>query len=98
MHIRTVYPVRYTQWRWQGSQCHMTGWGDDLGVLENSFTDSTEVVNLFETDSYRQMVELQWDWAQKGLLMPDGASNTDNEFFTDAGRKGIWALCQCKTR
>ena len=70
--------------------------GDDLGVLENSFTDSTEVVNLFETDSYRQMVELQWDWAQKGLLMPDGASNTDNEFSLMRAGKGFGHFANVK--
>ena len=70
--------------------------GDDLGVLENSFDGSTTVVNLFETGSYREMVELQWDWAQKGLIMPDGASNTDNEFALMRAGKGFGHFANVK--
>lgn len=70
--------------------------GDDLGVLENSFEDSTTVVNLFETDSYREMVELQWDWARKGLIMPDGAANTDNEFALMRAGKGFGHFANVK--
>ena len=70
--------------------------GDDLGVLEDSFSDSTEVVNLFETDSYREMVELQWDWANKGLMMPDGAANTVDEFSMMRAGKGFGHFANVK--
>lgn len=70
--------------------------GDDLGVLEDSFSDSTEVVNLFETDSYREMVELQWDWAKKGLMMPDGAANTVDEFSMMRAGKGFGHFANVK--
>ncbi len=70
--------------------------GDSLGVLEDSFSDSTRVVNLFETDSYRAMVELQWKWANMGLMMPDGSSNTSNEFALIRAGKGFGHFANVK--
>lgn len=51
-----------------------TGFWDACGVLENVFDDSTTVVNLYETDSYRQFCERMYAWNQEGLVMPDATT------------------------
>lgn len=51
---------------------------DGLGVLEDMTTDSTTVVNLYETQSYADMVNRMYRWAQEGLIMPDASSNTSS--------------------
>lgn len=56
--------------------------GDSLGVLENLFEDSTEVVNLYATDTYREFVEMVYQWGQEGLLMPDAATTTENNLLS----------------
>lgn len=56
--------------------------GDSLGVLENLFEDSTEVVNLYATDTYREFVEMMYQWGQEGLLMPDAATTTENNLLS----------------
>ena len=52
--------------------------GDSLGVLENAFTDSTEVVNLYATQSYKDFVTMMYQWNQEGLIMPDATTTTEN--------------------
>ena len=51
--------------------------GDDYyspcGVL---IGDNTTVVNLFETDEYREMVEIAREWHDNGLIMQDLATTT----------------------
>ena len=59
--------------------------GDSLGVLENLFEDSTEVVNLYVTDTYREFVEMMYQWGQEGLLMPDAATTTENNLLSGNG-------------
>lgn len=51
-----------------------TGFWDACGVLENVFDDSTTVVNLYETDSYREFCEMMYQWNQEGLVMPDATT------------------------
>lgn len=51
--------------------------GDSLGVLENAFTDSTEVVNLYATQSYKDFVTMMYQWNQEGLIMPDATTTTE---------------------
>lgn len=58
--------------------------GDSLGVLENCLTDDTTVVNLYETDTFREYCEMMYRWVQEGLMMPDGA-NTDESYATYIG-------------
>ncbi len=55
--------------------------GDSLGVLENLFEDSTEVVNLYATDTYREFVEMMYQC----LLMPDAATTTENNLLSGNG-------------
>lgn len=49
-----------------------------LGVLEDCFTDSTEVVNWYETDYYVDFVNRMYQWAQKGLVQPDASNNSES--------------------
>lgn len=51
-----------------------TGFWDACGVLENVFDDDTTVVNLYETDSYREFCEMMYQWNQEGLVMPDATT------------------------
>ena len=47
------------------------------GVIMNPDTSST-VVDWFETDEYREMVELHRSWYEKGYMLPDSLSNGYN--------------------
>jgi putative aldouronate transport system substrate-binding protein len=48
-----------------------------LGVLMDSGR-SWEVVNLFETDFYKEFVTTMRKWYQEGLIMQDGISNSES--------------------
>lgn len=58
------------EWAWDGL-------GDEYGVLMDPL-NSTEVVNLFESEEYAHYVNLMHDWYQKGYIMTDAATNTDS--------------------
>lgn len=51
-----------------------TGFWDACGVLENVFEDDTTVVNLYETESYKEFCEMMYEWNQEGLIMPDAVT------------------------
>lgn len=71
--------------------------GGDFGILENCLDENdTEVVNLFETDSYKETVQRRYDWAQKGYIMPDAATNTQNAYDLMATGKGFSYFCNTK--
>lgn len=56
------------------------GWdtlGDDYGVLMNP-EESLTVENLFESEEYAQMVQIMYDWYQKGYVQVDAATTTDD--------------------
>lgn len=52
--------------------------GDSLGVLENALSDSTKIVNLYDSQSYKDYVSHMYKWAQNGLMMPDAANTTES--------------------
>ncbi|MGI6256028.1 MAG: ABC transporter substrate-binding protein [Acutalibacter sp.] len=58
---------------------------NNLAVLEDVFTDSTDVVCLYETDSYREFCERMYQWNQEGLIMPDSTTTTDNNLMASVG-------------
>lgn len=62
-----------------------TGFLDACGVLENVFDDSTTVVNLYETDAYREFCELMYQWNQEGLIMPDATTTNDSALCATVG-------------
>ena len=51
--------------------------GTPLGVLMDMGRSDT-VVNLFETDYYREFVTTMHKWYEEGLIMADAVSNTEN--------------------
>ncbi len=59
--------------------------GDCLGVIENAYEDSTEIVNFYATDSYREFVEMMYQWNQEGLIMPDATTTTENNLLSGIG-------------
>lgn len=52
--------------------------GDNYAVIDGF--DNTKVVNRFETDFYRETLEVIRDWYQKGYIMP-GVDTNDMEVF-----------------
>jgi len=81
-----IYPLVPT-WNNGGMQetLPMDPLGDNLGVLEDAFTDSTEVVNFYATDSYREFCEMMYKWNQEGLIMPDATTTTENNLLSANG-------------
>lgn len=58
------------EWAWDGL-------GDEYGVLINP-TESTEVVDLYETEEYKHYCELMHEWYEAGYIMTDAATTSDN--------------------
>ncbi|RED41831.1 ABC transporter substrate-binding protein [Paenibacillus sp. VMFN-D1] len=60
--------------------------GDGLGVLVLA-DDNTHVVDLYETDAYRQAVETARKWYQAGYIMKDASTTQEsNVALVKAGR------------
>lgn len=59
--------------------------GGGLGILESCFADSTTVVDLYETDTYREFCERMYQWNQEGLIMPDATTTTENNLMSTVG-------------
>ncbi|MBQ6363644.1 MAG: ABC transporter substrate-binding protein [Lachnospiraceae bacterium] len=58
---------------------------DSIGVLMG--TEGFEVVDLYETDEYMQMLEIVRDWYTAGYIKSDIATDTENEMsYMAAGR------------
>jgi len=85
--MKEAHPDKYpivTAWAGGGMQKAFawdnlgTGFWDGLGILENCHDGSTTVVNMYETDSYREICEMMYQWKQEGLLMPDATTTTEN--------------------
>lgn len=92
--VKETYPDMYPlvpSWPGGGQQKTFafdnlgTGFWDALGILENANDTSTEVVNMYETDSYKEFVERMYQWKQEGLIMPDAATNNENNLCGTVG-------------
>lgn len=59
-----------TGWDWDGLS-------DEYGVLMGQ-ADALDVVNLFETDEYKQLVTLMHEWYQEGYVQTDASTTTEN--------------------
>lgn len=82
-----IYPLVPT-WAGGGMQSifHTDNIGPgNLGVLEDATTDSTTVVNLYETEEYRNFVYTMYQWQQEGLIMPDATTTTENNPIGSVG-------------
>lgn len=92
--VKETYPDMYPlvpSWEGGGMQKMIpydnlgTGFLDALGVLENVFDDNTTVVNLYETDAYRELCERMYQWNQEGLIMPDAPTSTETNLCATVG-------------
>ncbi|HHV11661.1 MAG TPA: ABC transporter substrate-binding protein [Clostridiales bacterium] len=48
------------------------------GVLMNVGSDNTKVVNLYETDEYKELLQWQRKWYQAGYISKDAPTTSDN--------------------
>lgn len=53
--------------------------------LEDVFTDSTEIINIYASDAYREFCERMYQWNKEGLIMPDSTTTTDNMLMQTVG-------------
>ena len=92
--VKKAYPDMYpvvSSWGGGGMQRAFafdslgTGFWDAMGVLEDCHSDSTEVVNLFETQSYYNFCKMMYQWNQEGLLMPDVTTSTESGLMKTVG-------------
>ena len=74
-----------------GENIRAWGWdslGDEmvnLGVLPDMATDTT-VVNLYETEQYKNLVTTMYNWMQEGLIQADAVNTTETATtLMDAG-------------
>jgi putative aldouronate transport system substrate-binding protein len=56
-----------------------------LGVIENAFGTSTQIVNFFATESYKNFTTMMYKWNQEGLIMPDATTTTENNLLSGNG-------------
>ncbi len=82
-----VWPVAVSA----GENIRNWGWdalGDEmvnLGVLPDMAQDTT-VVNLYETDQYKDLVTTMYNWMQEGLIQADAVNTTETaSTLTEAG-------------
>ncbi len=77
-----IYPIVPT---WAGGgmqgQFPQDELGGTYGVLPNASTDSTTVVDLFESEEYKEFVTRMYQWNQEGLIMPDATTTTENNLY-----------------
>lgn len=70
--------------------------GRDFGVLMDSFSDDTQVVNLYTSDEYYEMCKRRYEWSQKGLIMPDASINTEQVSSLIGAGKAFCASTETK--
>ncbi len=58
--------------------CQWDKLGDYFGVLDNCGQDGLEVVNLFETQTYRNFVDVMREWYEKGFISADVTNSTES--------------------
>jgi putative aldouronate transport system substrate-binding protein len=98
--VKDNYPDMYPVMSNGGTMNTMTTADDlgyDFGVLEDcTDPNNTTVVNWYETDQYREIVERRYEWTQKGLIMPDAASNTEPWATMISSGKAFGRFCNVK--
>lgn len=97
--VKEMYPDVYPIVSNNGSMSLMTDQDDlggDIGSLESASGDNTTVINYYGTDEYMNEMKLLYDWAQKGLLMPDASTSTENANSLIGAGKGFGRFTNTK--
>lgn len=97
--VKEMYPDVYPIVSNNGSMSLMTDQDDlggDIGTLESASGDNTTVINYYGTDEYMNEMKLRYDWAQKGLLMPDASTSTENANSLIGAGKGFGRFTNTK--
>ena len=60
---------------------YIKGQFDDISsgvgvAMDDDASDGVTVVNIYDTDEYKEMAKVAYDWNQKGYFMPDSTTNT----------------------
>ena len=97
--VKEMYPDVYPIVSNNGSTSLMTeqdDLGGDIGSLESASGDNTTVINYYGTDEYMNEMKLRYDWAQKGLIMPDASTSTENANSLIGAGKGFGRFTNTK--
>lgn len=97
--VKEMYPDVYPIVSNNGSMSLMTNQDDlggDIGSLESASGDNTTVINYYGTDEYMNEMKLRYDWAQKGLIMPDASTSTENANSLIGAGKGFGRFTNTK--
>ena len=97
--VKEMYPDVYPIVSNNGSTSLMTAQDDlggDIGSLESASGDNTTVINYYGTDEYMNEMKLRYDWAQKGLIMPDASTSTENANSLIGAGKGFGRFTNTK--
>lgn len=97
--VKEMYPDVYPIVSNNGSMSLMTDQDDlggDIGSLESASGDNTTVINYYGTDEYMNEMKLRYDWAQKGLIMPDASTSTENANSLIGAGKGFGRFTNTK--
>lgn len=97
--VKEMYPDVYPIVSNNGSMSLMTDQDDlggNIGSLESASGDNTTVINYYGTDEYMNEMKLRYDWAQKGLLMPDASTSTENANSLIGAGKGFGRFTNTK--
>lgn len=80
-----------------GDYMYAIDWlGRDFGVLTDSFSDDTTVVNFFTSDEYYELCSRRYEWSQNGLIMPDASINTEQVTSLMGAGKAFCATTETK--
>ena len=60
---------------------YIKGQFDDISsgvgvAMDDDASDGVTVVNIYDTEEYKEMAKVAYDWNQKGYFMPDSTTNT----------------------
>ena len=97
--VKEMYPDVYPIVSNNGSMSLMTDQDDlggDIGSLESASGDNTTVINYYGTDEYMNEMKLRYDWAQKGLIMTDASTSTENANSLIGAGKGFGRFTNTK--
>jgi putative aldouronate transport system substrate-binding protein len=80
-----------------GDYMYAIDWlGRDFGVLTDSFSDDTTVVNFYTSDEYYELCSRRYEWSQNGLIMPDASINTEQVTSLMGAGKAFCATTETK--